>query len=174
VAHLFVDGDLQASSQLPLIEDRGAIDDITSGFTQSFSLILTQGTHPLSILTCSLGLIKGDWMLGVHNMVEEREGFWGQALWNAECIPGPCSASPGLVGERGTLFANCGALVPRQENWQEAVGCPLRWGQLHFPRTQADHSLVVDLSGMRKGVARLNGRCIGRYWLTPETNELPD
>lgn len=174
VAHIFVNGDLQATSQLPLIEDRGAVDDVTSGFTQSFSLTLTQGTHTLSILTCALGLIKGDWMLGGHNMVEERKGFWGQAWWNAERIPGPWSIAPGLVGERGSLFADGGALVAWQENWQEAVGRPLRWWQLHFPRPQADHPLVVDLSSMHKGVAWLNGRCIGRYWLTPGTDELPD
>jgi threonine dehydrogenase-like Zn-dependent dehydrogenase len=35
---------------------------------------------------------------------------------------------------------------------------------------------IARLMGLTrsKGVARLNGRCIGRYWLTPGTNELPD
>ena len=109
-------------------------------------------------------------MLGGHNMTQERKGFWGQAWWNAERLPGPWSIAPGLVGERGALFADGAALVP----WQEAVGRPLRWWQLHFPRPQADHALVVDLSSMRKGLAWLNGRCIGRYWLRPGTRELPD
>ncbi len=67
IAHIFVDGQLQATSQLPLAEDRGPLNG--PGFTQSFPLMLTEGKHTLSILTCALGMIKGDWMLGGQNMV---------------------------------------------------------------------------------------------------------
>lgn len=170
MAYIFVDGHLLVSSSLPLLEDRGPIDDATAAFTQTFALTLSQGTHVLSILTCALGLIKGDWMLGNRNMVEERKGLWGQVWWNTERVPGPWSIAPGLVGEHGSLFGDAGALVPWQENWQTAVGLPLRWWRLHFARPQQDRPLAVDLTGMGKGMAWLNGRCIGRYWLTPGTS----
>ncbi|MGZ3682092.1 MAG: hypothetical protein ACXVDI_26330, partial [Ktedonobacterales bacterium] len=40
------------------------------------------------------------------------------------------------------------------------------------PQGLSDESgLALDMSGMSKGIAWLNGRCIGRYWLTPATGQ---
>jgi len=169
LAHIFVDGQLQATTQAHLVEDRGAQDG--PAFTQSFPLTLTEGSHTLSILTCALGLIKGDWMIGKQNMVEERKGLWGQVCWNEEIFVGPWTMQPGLVGERVNLFADGGALVPWQSHWQAAVGRPLSWWRFTFARPETDAPLAVDLLGMNKGLAWLNGRCIGRYWLIAGTEE---
>ncbi len=169
IAHIFVDGQLQATSQLPLAEDRGLLNG--PGFTQLFPLTLAEGRHTLSIFTCALGLIKGDWMLGGQNMVEERKGLWGQACWNNDPLPGPWTMQPGLMGERAALFAAGGALVSWQERWQEATGRSLSWWRFTFPRPQTNAPLAVDLTGMSKGMAWLNGRCIGRYWLVAGTRE---
>ena len=169
IVHIFVDGQLQTTSQVPLTEDRGLLTG--SAFTQSFSLMLTEGSHVLSLLTCAVGLIKGDWMLGGQNMVEERKGLWGKASWNNKALPGPWTMQPGLLGERVTLFANGGAMVSWQERWQEAVERPLSWWRFSFTRPQTDAALAVDLSGMNKGMAWLNGKCIGRYWLVAGTRE---
>ncbi len=169
IVHIFVDGQLRATSQVPLVEDRGPLNG--PGFTQSFSLALTEGKHTLSLLTCALGLIKGDWMLGGQNMVEERKGLWGQAYWNKEMLSGPWTMQPGLVGERGTLFSDGRALVSWQDGWQEAISRPLSWWHFTFVRPQINEPLAVDLTGMSKGVAWLNGKCIGRYWLIAGTRE---
>ena len=45
-----------------------------------------------------------------------------------------------------------------------------RW-RFTFPRPQTNEPLAVDLAGMSKGIAWLNGKCIGRYWLIAGTGE---
>jgi beta-galactosidase len=169
IAHIFVDGQLQATSQVPLAEDRGPFNG--PAFTQSFPLTLTPGRHTLSLLTCAVGMIKGDWMIGGQNMVEERKGLWGEARWKSETLPGPWTMQPGLVGERTTLFADGGAMVSWQERWHQAIERPLTWWRFSFARPQTHGPLAIDLTGMSKGLAWLNGRCIGRYWLVAGTRE---
>lgn len=168
IAHIFVDGQFYATSPTPLIENRGSFEG--SAFTQSFSLLLPAGEHELAILSCAMGLIKGDWMIDA-NMVEERKGLWGHARWKSTALEGPWSMQPGLVGEQTAFFAAGGALV----NWQpasvETSGKPLHWWRLTFARPQEAGPYAVDLGSMQKGMAWLNGRCIGRYWLTPANGE---
>ena len=163
VAHVFVDGQLQATTSTLLPEDRGSFDG--DAFTQSFKLNVTAGEHELSILCCALGLIKGDWMIGYANMAEERKGLWGHVLWNEEMVHGDWSIQPGLIGERGALFASGGALVHWNDHWNEVIDRPLCWWRINFTHPQAGSPLALDLSSMQKGLAWLNGRCIGRYWL---------
>ena len=161
VAHVFIDGKLAASTPLPLSEDRGAVD--ASGFTQTFQLSLAAGKHRLAILCCSLGLIKGDWMLGHTNMALERKGLWGRVSWQGKPLAGPWTMQPGLVGERCRVFADAGMLV----SWQAAPvkPRPMSWYRASFRRPRGDSPLALDLTGMNKGLAWLNGQCIGRYWL---------
>lgn len=168
IVYVFMNGQLQAMSPLPLKEDRGPLDG--PNFTQSFPLTLAEGTHTLSLLTCAIGLIKGDWMLGDTNMVREQKGFWGQAYWNEEMLSGPWTMQAGLVGEEQKLFEHDKTSSSWQVNWQEAINRPLIWWRLTFSKPQTDDPLVIDLSGMNKGIAWLNGHCIGRYWLVAGTN----
>ncbi|GHO83329.1 hypothetical protein KSZ_13350 [Dictyobacter formicarum] len=168
MAHIFVDGQFVATSPTPLIENRGSFEG--PAFTQSFHLSLSAGQHEVAILSCAIGLIKGDWMIDA-NMVEERKGLWGHARWNSTVLEGNWSMQPGLVGERGALFGAGAALVSWQQEGAEAINQPLRWWQLAFSRPQGAGPFTVDLNGMQKGMAWLNGRCIGRYWLTPATGE---
>jgi beta-galactosidase len=169
VVHVFVDGQLMATSQTP-IEARGPLDG--EHFTQSFALELSPGEHDLALLCCALGLIKGDWMLGNVNMTEERKGIWGEVAWNGMPLPGPWVLRPGLAGEHASVYAAGGALArwEHEQGAQDARNHPLTWWRAEFKRPQGadeESGLALDLSGMQKGIAWLNGRCIGRYWLTP-------
>ncbi|GCE27484.1 hypothetical protein KDA_29680 [Dictyobacter alpinus] len=169
VAHIFIDGKFYATSPTPLIENRGSFEG--PAFSQSFRFSLPVGDHELMILSCAMGLIKGDWMIDA-NMVEERKGLWGHARWNSTVLEGPWSMQPGLVGEQTAFFAAGGTLVDWQLVGAEASQEPLRWWRLTFDRPEAAGPYVVDLAGMQKGIAWLNGRCIGRYWLARATGEL--
>lgn len=165
IAHIFVDGQLQATTTLELQEERGSLDG--DAFTQTFDLDVAEGEHELAILCCALGLIKGDWMIGYVNMAEERKGIWGQVHWNDEVVHGDWSIQPGLLGERGTLYGAGDALAQWDERWTEAVDRPLSWWRITFHHPGEGEALALDLASMKKGLAWLNGRCIGRYWLTP-------
>jgi hypothetical protein len=72
---------------------------------------------------------------------------------------------PGLVGEHARLFEAGSAAVKWQLANRLERALPLRWYRTNFARPKGDAPLALDLSGMNKGMAWLNGRCIGRYWL---------
>jgi hypothetical protein len=162
IVYVYVDGRLAAPAQPPVKEDRGPVD--SAAYKQEFPLKLTPGRHELSLLCCSLGMIKGDWMLGRRNMVEERKGLWGPVRWNGKEIKGPWRIQPGLVGERLWLFSDGVALVKWRPVGAGRKPRPLCWYRTTFPRPRGGAPVGLDMTGMGKGLAWVNGRCIGRYW----------
>jgi hypothetical protein len=73
---------------------------------------------------------------------------------------------PGLVGEHAGLAAGGGILAP----WKAAKrgrGRPLTWYRATFPAPKGRAPVALDLGSMGKGLAWVNGRCLGRYWLAP-------
>ncbi len=169
VVHLFLDGQFVATTQPPLPENRN-LDD-TESFTQRFELEMSAGEHTLAILCCALGLVKGDWMLGAHNMADERKGFWGRLLWRGEPLEAPWRIEAGLRGEHCRVYAEGSAYVRWESSIEVARGKPLCWWKTTFERPKTNAPLALDLSGMTKGMAWLNGRCIGRYWLAAGTGK---
>ena len=166
VAHVFVDGKFQATTKMPILEERG---DMNRGalFSQSFDLTLEPGTHRLDVLCCAVGLIKGDWQIGNANMTHERKGLWGSALWNGHPIKNKWAMRAGLVYERA------GSRLPQPLTHNDAgkdVGKPLRWYRTTFSRP-AGQAFAVDLGSMTKGMVWVNGHCLGRYWLIPGTGK---
>ncbi|OAM90729.1 glycoside hydrolase family 35 [Termitidicoccus mucosus] len=171
IVHVFVDGKLAASTPGPLRERRGLLDGLA--FKQSFELALPAGSHRLSLLCCALGLIKGDWMLGYANMAEERKGLWGAARWNGRPLRGAWRMQPGLAGERARVFDAPGCFAPWKPLKKTAARvAPLAWLETTFPRPSARGPFAFDLGAMGKGMVWLNGRCLGRHWLIPESDPM--
>ena len=48
---------------------------------------------------------------------------------------------------------------------------PLAWYRAAFDRPGGPGPLGLDLRGMTKGLAWVNGRCLGRYWLAPAAGD---
>ncbi len=170
VVHVFVDGELAATSPLPLAENRKLRNN--EGFTQTLPLTLPPGRHKIQLLCAALGLIKGDWMLGFMNMVHERKGLWGRAVWNGHELPGPWRMTPGLAGETAGAFAGAGALLPWRRV-EPTAGQPLRWWRASFSRPVGAGPFALDLAGMGKGLVWLNGQCLSRYWLILSSGRNP-
>lgn len=165
IVHVFVDGRFAATSPVPP-ENRKPGPQGEHPLAQSFTLRLKPGRHTLSLLCCALGLIKGDWSLG-RNMAEEKKGLWGGVSWRGRALKGAWTMEPGLVGEYARLFAEGAAAVRWRRLDRRARPRPLTWYRTTFNRPKTAAPLALDLAGMNKGLAWLNGRCIGRYWLTP-------
>lgn len=109
-------------------------------------------------------VIKDDWMIGDKNMVNERKGFWGRATWKGRPINSRWKIQPSLVGERGRVFGEAGNLV----HWRhDRRGGSLCWWRTRFNPPKGKGPWALDLLGMAKGLAWLNGCCLGRYWLAP-------
>lgn len=165
---VFVDGRPAAVSTLPLRENRGKITGPGAGFAHEFRLELTPGTHRLDVLACAVGLVKGDWNLGFMNMVEERKGIWGSVLLDGRPVPGPWTLAPGLAGESAPAWSAAGAWLP----WISAGSAPgpfrlPAWWRVRFRAPRDRQGLSFDLTGLSKGLAWVNGHCLGRYWLAP-------
>jgi hypothetical protein len=186
--YVYIDSILAGSSKLPLQEDRGAItpDDPAHlrivanvseqnkehGFRHSFVLpSLAAGDHRMDILAVALGMIKGDWQIA-SPMNFERKGIWEGVLLNGTRLQ-HWTMRPGLVGEKRVMAAH-----PETISWQEESGLrPLRW---HKTRIDASASLLaapavfrLDAVGLGKGMIWVNGRMIGRHWLS-EAASPPD
>ncbi|MDR0902551.1 MAG: beta-galactosidase [Opitutaceae bacterium] len=167
---VFIDGVRVAVSNTHLTEDRGPWDG--ADYRQAFDIELEPGKHQLAVLACSLGLVKGDWQAGRRNMVEERKGFWGHASWQPADSGAPGGVRfgewfihAGLDGERRAIPATSG----RSANWkhldEDAQARPLRWYRVEFQAPSGSEPLAFDFSGLGKGLAWVNGECIGRYWM---------
>ncbi len=165
-AQVFINGECVAHSSSHLKEDRGAWDG--PDYVQSFRLDLVAGAHRLAVLCSALGLVKGDWQAGKLNMTTERKGLWGEIRWEGNALPGPWQLRPFLDGEILDLPGRAGALARwRPFSPADDVGRPLRWFRLTFEAPPGDAPLALDLGGLGKGLAWVNGECLGRYWLLP-------
>jgi hypothetical protein len=174
MVHVFVDNRLVATTRTPLAEDRVLFPKKTGEplpenrtFVQTFNIKIPAGKHDLSILCCALGLIKGDWMLGMQNMALERKGLWGPVLWNGHPIRGPWMLRPGLVGEKSRLFDCAGQLAKWHPATAKSRRTPLQWWKATFGKPTGKSPVVIDMGSMTKGILWLNGKCVGRYWDAP-------
>jgi len=104
-------------------------------------------------------------------MADERKGLWGKVRWNGRPIKGPWRMRPGLVGERLNLMGDGGALARWKPVARGRRTRPLAWYRAAFDRPGGTGPLVLDLGGMTKGLAWVNGRCLGRYWLAPAAGD---
>jgi beta-galactosidase len=181
--YIYVDGVLQAQGPQPIYENRSRTDDNLEALKQSlsmryhgapptgnlhsfrlsFELTLSAGEHRLDILACGLGMVKGDWQIGFENMAAEKKGLWGPVRWQGQDLTGPWQQRALLFGEQVAAYGAAAAIIPWQPAEQSVA--PLRWLRTRFARPTTTAPLTLDLAGMGKGMAWLNGRCIGRYWL---------
>jgi hypothetical protein len=166
---VFLDGTRVAVSNPHLPEDRGPWDG--DDYRQAFDIELEPGRHQLAVLACALGLVKGDWQAGRRNMVEERKGFWGQASWRpaapgraGEVRFGEWLIHAGLDGERKAIPATLGRSTKWRQLEADDQDRPLRWYRLKFESPSGSDPVAFDFGGLGKGLAWVNGECVGRYW----------
>ncbi len=163
--HVFVDGILCQSGPLPLVEERG--NPQSDHFKVSMPLDLRSGRRHIAILCTALGLIKGDWMLGKCNMIEERKGLWGPVLWNSRTLSGSWQIQAGLLGERLGLPQGANPMGGWKPVAQmNALHKTVRWFRTEFAHCSKNNTpIALTLTGMSKGFAWLNGQPLTRFWL---------
>jgi len=175
--YLFVNGTLAAQTAMPLLEARGAIlptlggkfDPATihlnnggSDFCQAFDIELEAGENRLEILSCAVGLIKGDWSLSAP-MQEERKGIWGQVFVDGSVINN-WRMYPRLQGERH--LSSDTFLFDAEHTAPQAVDKPV-WFKtqcLLSSEMLSKPFFAFDADGLYKGMIWVNGRCLSRYW----------
>lgn len=160
-ATVFLNGNVACRTAVPLWEDRWPNKWNTyPGGWPGTRHTLEVGTKAemldVTVLTVSLGLVKGDWQLGKgRNMLDERKGLLSDLEIEGLERKTEWKALPKLHGEvcewgqngwDGLWWYRCTVMVQeRKDNW------------------------VVDLEGCGKGLLYVNETLLGRYWLVEGT-----
>ncbi|KAG6761673.1 hypothetical protein POTOM_034902 [Populus tomentosa] len=71
----------------------------------------------------------------------------------------------GLSGETAKLFTKEGGGKVTWTKLQKA-GPPVTWYKTHFDAPEGKSPVAVRMTGMNKGMIWINGKSIGRYWMT--------
>lgn len=147
-----------------------------------------QNEFTVTLVICSLGLVKGDWQLGDGadaNMLREKKGLLSQVTFlrgrssddSGYSRKTPWTAVAGLIGEVLQWPLNLKGCGPIDKPSTVAVApmChgnakPI-WYEAYVVLNEKYDSLVVDLHGMGKGLLWANGILLGRYWNVTGTRE---
>jgi beta-galactosidase len=172
IAHIFVNGKYKNSTNGVLNENRNKYNG--TGYRQVVHFMVDpspNGQFELSIMVCALGLTKIENAAGGDNLVLESKGIWSSVLLNTTDITnGNWHIQAGLAGELFQIYKGSSS-IQWNKNIEEGKRLPLTWWNITFnydPQL-SDFPLVIDFSGMNKGIAYLNGNCIGRYWMANAT-----
>ncbi len=181
IIYCFVDGNYAGMTKVPLREWRGPTTRITDrkmtdpddkewaaeaeqfipdGFLHEVSFAASAGPHRIDLLATAIGLVKGDWSIS-GPMHTECKGIWDEVLLD------------GVVLENWAMrpFLAVELSPPAASDWHPSPEKSGRLGWFRFdckiePQDlDASGCWRLDLSGWGKGMAFVNGRMIGRYWL---------
>ena len=109
-------------------------------------------------------------------MSEERKGLWRGLSINGINISAPWEISPGGIGECDlNLFAQKQFYDTSNRYFLDYITisksqkdiCPViqpAWWKLSFSCDLSSTPLLLDLTGMTRGLIWLNSKCVGRYW----------
>jgi hypothetical protein len=141
----------------------------SSGYEHLFSIPLRKGRNRIAILACSMGLIKGDWQLGLP-MQYERKGIWDAVYLDDKPLKN-WRHYPRLMGERLRLpESSSDEFFPKA--WKaHARRAALTWYLKRFALTSRERNddfvWAFDAQGLAKGFIWINGHGLGRFWQIP-------
>jgi len=158
---LFVNGRF-VGTQPERLEENGP-----KHWEHEYRLKLKAGVNRISILVAAFGLIKGDWMIDAPQ-TEEKKGLIGDVRVDGRKTRLNWTLDLGLRGEQLKLFD---PVLGAQQKWtavKKRGGPRLRWFRAGFGGLEPKvKGYALEVGRLHKGLAWLNGQCIGRYWQIP-------
>jgi len=157
IGYFFINGNLQAT--------------VKSGSPASVRLQLPSGSYSLDILTQTVGLQN----YGGHYERITRGIAGGSVTLDTKDITSPSGGwvhQIGLKGESLQLW-NKPTAVTWSSNTQQGLGKPLTWWYAKFPTPSGTGPLALDMTGLGKGFAYVNGHGLGRYWNITASGSCP-
>ncbi|XP_031250429.1 beta-galactosidase 13-like [Pistacia vera] len=161
--HAFVNGEYIGS---------GHGNNIKKSFVFEKPIILKPGTNHISLLGATVGLPD-------HGIYLERRyagvltvAIEGLNIGTIDVSDNGWGNKIGLDGEKLEVFTQSGS---HRVNWTKPTGKggPLTWYKAYFDCPEGNEPLAINLATMSKGMVWINGKSIGRYWvsyLTPLGN----
>ena len=130
------------------------------------------GKHQLSLLSVSLGIENGmdPEEIPYENHYKGVRTRGTVMLGSQDVTDGGWTLRPFLTGQWLELWSSAGhGSVLWSSQWKAARGRPLTWYRTTFPRVPLPstglYAVLLDLTGMGRGHAFVNGHDIGHYWL---------
>jgi len=138
---------------------------ITSGYgVISINIKLIAGGNLIQILCMTMGLVN----FGPH-MEQWVRGVGAVSFNGTDISKNLWQLQPGLLGEFLKAYTKTGAgIIPWNDSSQKAINAPLTWLKMNFDfpnLNSTEGGIALDLLGMNKGAAWVNGNQIGRYYL---------
>eukprot|EP00871_Galdieria_phlegrea_P000785 jgi/Galph1/1707/GphlegSOOS_G389.1 len=183
--YVYIDSIYRCASPLPLLEERFPNSwtlNTSQGFRQQVEFSFDssmfsseKNTCSISLLVCSLGLIKGDWQLPKGwNMKDEQKGLLSTPKLSIKLPSSFHDSSEQLVTlpTAGAWKVEPLSMTPKllwtsNSSWN---GYGPQWYQTNISMDddvfeQAPHGMLLDCKGLWKGRLWWNGYDLGRYWL---------
>jgi len=133
-----------------------------SGNPAQVRLSLPSGSYSLDILTQTVGLTN----YGAHYEDITRGIAGGNVYLDTKDITRPSGGWVHQVGLKGESLQIWNK--PNAVNWntnaQQGMNKPLTWWRAQFPTPAGSTPLALDMTGLGKGFAYVNGHGLGRYW----------
>ena len=130
------------------------------------------GDTELSLLSVSLGIENGmdAEEIPYENHYKGVRNGGNVMLGSQDVTSGGWTLRPYLTGQWLELWTSAGqGSVPWSSDWKAASGRSLTWYRAVFPKvslpTSGLYAVLLDLTGMGRGHAFVNGHDIGHYWL---------
>eukprot|EP01102_Stenamoeba_stenopodia_P022946 TRINITY_DN9751_c0_g1_i2.p1 TRINITY_DN9751_c0_g1~~TRINITY_DN9751_c0_g1_i2.p1 ORF type:complete len:542 (+),score=125.50 TRINITY_DN9751_c0_g1_i2:3-1628(+) len=147
---------------------------ISSAYTDYNSQVISFATsaatpYQIQILNAGMGLANN----GPHMELWDL-GLLGEVAISTYGSSEPVNITnngwkmkPGLLGENLQLI-NSSSSPYWDPNWKAGVNVPLTWFAtfLDLPPASSSAVFAIDVTGLNRGFLWVNGRGIGRYWLT--------
>ncbi|XP_061361865.1 beta-galactosidase 16-like [Gastrolobium bilobum] len=151
VLHAFINGVLVGSAH-------GSHNKVS--FIMENNVNLINGVNNISFLSATVGLPNSGAYLerrvaGLRRVEVQSRDFTHQS-WGYQV---------GLLGENLQIYTASGSSKVQWESFQSSTK-PLTWYQTTFDAPVGNDPVVLNLGSMGKGVAWVNGQCIGRYWVS--------
>ncbi|XP_072972275.1 beta-galactosidase 11-like [Typha angustifolia] len=155
VMHAFVNG---------IYIGTGHGTNIDKSFVFQKPMDLQAGTNNISLLGLTVGLPDSGAYMELRTAGVHTVAIQGLNTGTLDLSANRWGHQVGLVGEKLGIYNEEGS---SHVQWTEATSAtPVTWYKRYFDAPNGDDPIALDMSSMGKGLAWVNGECIGRYWVS--------
>ncbi|KAG9446346.1 hypothetical protein H6P81_012474 [Aristolochia fimbriata] len=139
-------------------------DKIEKSFSFKTAVELKQGVNDISLLAMTVGLPDSGALLerkiaGIHQV-----RIQGLNTGTLDLSLNDWGHKVGLEGEKLRVYTQGGS---HRVDWSAASGnVALVWYKRYFDAPSGDEPVALNMGGMGKGMVWVNGKSIGRYWVS--------
>ncbi|EPS74283.1 beta-galactosidase, partial [Genlisea aurea] len=140
--------------------------NIEKSFVFRMPVNLKIGLNHISILAMTVGLPNSGAFMERRFAGPRAITIQGTMAGNLDITRTQWSQQVGVNGENAQVFTEEGS---KKVTWSSSSlkgGTPITWYKTYFDAPEGRHPVAVNMTSMGKGMIWVNGRNIGRYWVS--------